>query len=186
MPPCPLWSRSFGNRRHAAGFTLVETAIATVLVGGLLVVAMNMVGASRLTQSRYADRELASVLAQDLMTQILAQPYHDPDGTTGFGVAAGESIALRINLDDSDDFDGYTESPPTDDQGNVLPGLERFTRSVEVDYVRLDSPATISNSDTGVKRMVVTVSLGERQLTHLTAWQTADWPTHDQMSEARP
>ena len=172
--------------RSTRGFTLVETALATVLVGGVLVVAMNLVGASRLSQARYADRALASQLAQDLLMEILDQPYDDPDGTSGFGVAVGGITIIRINLDDADDYDDYQESPPTDIHGQVIPGAERFTRSSTVDYVAATAPHIAVSTDTGVKRAVVKVSLGGRELASVTGWRTRAWPSVEAMSGGLP
>ncbi len=172
-----------GGRR---GFSLVETAIATVLVGGLFVVAMNMVGASRITQSRYADREQALLLAEDLLNDIVALPYEDPDGGIAFGIEIGESLSLRLSFDDADDYHGTTESPPADSEGNAIPGAERFTRSVVVQWVEVDDPETISPSETGVKRVTVTVNLAGRKMAELSGLRSASWPDADRMSEGTP
>ena len=184
--------RRAGSGRGAApwrggrGFTLVETALATVMVGGLMVVAMNLVGASRLSQTRYADRELASVLAQDLLLEVLEQPYTDEEGAGGIGLSVGELLTLRLTLDDSDDYDGYTESPPTDPRGEAIPGAERLTRSVAVDFVLPGDPSKVTASDTGVKRVVVTVSVGEQELASVVGYRTAAWPGPGQMRGATP
>jgi len=175
---------SFFNRR--GGFSLVETAIATVLVGGLFVVAMNMVGASRITQSRYADREQALLVAEDLLNEILAMPYEEPGGGAAFGIEVGESLNLRTSFDDTDDYHGINESPPIDRDGNAVPGAERFVREVAVQWVELDDPETVSPSETGVKRVTVTVSLAGRKLAELSGLRTASWPSVNQMNEATP
>lgn len=169
------------------GFSLVETAIATVLVGGLFVVAMNMVGASRMTQARYADREHAMILAEDLLNEILAQPYEAPDGGgITFGIESGELLSLRVGLDEGDDYHGYTESPPEDRNGNPIPGAERFTRGVSVQRVKLNDARTASTTETGVKKITVTVTLAGRKMAELSGLRTADWPDADAMSEATP
>ena len=157
-----------------------------MLVGGLVVVAMNLVGASRLTQARYADRELASVLAQDLLLEILEQPYADDDGSGGIGLSVGELLTLRLSLDDTDDYDGYEQSPPTDAAGNPIPGSERFTRRVAVDYVLPEDPTKITSTDTGVKRVVVTVGIDQRVLAEVRGFRTSAWPDRLQMREATP
>ena len=181
-----LCSRLQPDAPNRAGFSLVETAIATVLVGGLFVVAMNMVGASRMTQSRYADREQALVLAEDLLNEILDQSYEDPDGGVVFGIEVGESLSLRTSLDDADDYHRFEESPPTDAAGNAIPGAERFTREVVVYWVKAESPNAFRSSETGVKRVAVQVSLGDKLLAELNGIKTSAWPDVDQMSEASP
>ena len=172
-------------RPHRRGFTLVEAAIASVLVGGLLVTAMNLLGASRLTQARYADREFALVLADDLLQEILAQPYADPEDDTrlGIGLNVGETLSLRLELNDADDYDGYRDEPPVDGQGNAIAGAAAFYRSVEVQYVDPSAPDTAVSSDLGVKRVRVAVGRGSIELITLTGYVTADWPAADQLSE---
>lgn len=179
----PFQTHAPRNRR---GFSLVETAIATVLVGGLFVVSMNMVGASRMTQSRYADREQALILAEDLLNEILSQPYEDPDGGVVFGIEVGESLNLHASLDDADDYHYFTESPPTDAQGNTIPGAERFTRTSVVYWVKAESPAVPYSAETGVKRVVVEVSLGEKKLAQLAGLMASAWPDAAAMAEAAP
>lgn len=173
----------------APAFSLVETAIATVLVGGLFVVAMNMVGASRMTQARYADREHALILAEDLLNEILVLPYEDPDGGGGgvaLGIEVGELLSLRSSFDDADDYHGRSASPPTDRDGNTVPGAERFSRSATVQWVGLDDAKTVSPTATGVKKVTVTVSLAGRNLAELSGLRTASWPDADAMSEGTP
>lgn len=176
------------NPNRRAGFTLVETAIATVMVGGLLVVALNMVGASRITQTRYADRQQALILAEDLLQEVLARPYEDPDEgiTILFGLELGELLSIRINLDDADDYNGYSDSPPEDADGNAIPGAGDYTRSVAVDWVERDDPTTVSASETGVKKVTVAVSKGGRPAVVLRGFVTADWPGADEMEDFSP
>ncbi|MEM9915020.1 MAG: hypothetical protein AAF911_08665 [Planctomycetota bacterium] len=171
---------------RSGGFSLVETAIATVLVGGLFVVAMNMVGASRVSQARYADREQGLLLAEDLLNEILAQPYEDPDGGIVFGIEIGESLSLRAGFDDTDDYHSTSESPPTDADGNAIAGAERFTRSVVVQWVDPAEPKAVSPSETGVKRVTVTVDIAGRVMAELSGLRTASWPDAEQMSEGTP
>ncbi|MEM8738727.1 MAG: hypothetical protein AAGG38_09670 [Planctomycetota bacterium] len=185
--PPPLPPRTPRIPRRCSAFSLVETAIATLLVGGLLVVAMNMVGASRVTQTRYLEREQARLLADDLLQQILALPYQEPsDSPAAFGLEIGETLSLRVGFDDVDDYHGHTESPPEDPGGNPVPGAERFTREVEVQWVQPDAPDTPASADTGVKRVRVTVRSGEKQLGRVVGYRTRAWPSPLQMKAPSP
>jgi type II secretory pathway pseudopilin PulG len=168
------------------GFSLVETAIATLLVGGLLVTAMNMVGASRITQSRTTDRQHATLLADELLQEVLAQPYGEPNGNPLLGLDIGELLTLRVGFDDADDYDDYTESPPVDADGQPIPGAGRFTRRVEVRWVDPDEPDTVVASDQGLKRVTVTVTLADRQLAELVAYRSATWPDAATLAEGLP
>ena len=73
-------------------------------------------------------------LATDLMEEILAKEFCDPDeGPLSFGLAIDET--LRQDYDDVDDYDKWVASPPEDFQGNVLSEYAGFTRSVKVENV---------------------------------------------------
>ncbi|MEO1236934.1 MAG: hypothetical protein AAFX76_09125 [Planctomycetota bacterium] len=169
-----------------SGFTLVEASIATLLVGGLLVVAMNLVGASRATQAAYADRERAVLLADDLLQEVLAKPYQDPDGVVALGIEVGETLALRASFDDTDDYDGHTESPPTDADGRSIAGAERFTRTASVQWADPASPDNTTSSESGLKRVTVTVDLGAARVAEVVGYQSIDWPAVDEMEEVSP
>ncbi|MEM9881349.1 MAG: hypothetical protein AAF800_00335 [Planctomycetota bacterium] len=168
------------------GFSLVEAAIATAMTGGLLVVAMNLVGASRMTQWRYAEADHAGLLADGLLGEILGQPYENPDGGAAFGLEVGETLGFRLGFDDADDYHGTSESPPTDPGGNPIPGADGFTRVVQVQWIDPDNPQTVSASETGVKRITVTVSVGNRLLAERRGFRAATWPSPSAMSEATP
>ncbi|MEM7624241.1 MAG: hypothetical protein AAF333_01295 [Planctomycetota bacterium] len=174
--------------RPARAFTLVETALATVLVGGLFVVAMNMVGASRVTQSRYAERDQALLLAEDLLQEVLTRPYEDPGDPDGvvFGIELDETLTVRASLDDADDYHAYSESPPADVEGNAIPGAAGFTRAVQVQWVELDDPKTVASAETGLKRVTVAVSKGGRPTVILRAYLTSAWPAADEMIGSTP
>ena len=64
--------------RHCFGFTLVEAAISTIIVGGVLVASLNVIGAAAMTRHRLAQRQRARLLAADLMSEIPRLPYADP------------------------------------------------------------------------------------------------------------
>lgn len=84
---------------------------------------------------------LAVTLAQDLMEEILAKPFSDPDdGNRNVGPDGAEAAGREL-FDNIDDYDGYTE--PT---GGILPMQTkllnnplagRLSRRATVTYVRV-------------------------------------------------
>lgn len=145
-----------GNRPTA--FTIVEAMVSTIIVGVMFVAALNTVGASRLTQHKASLLRRGPLLAEPLMSEILRQSYKDPDGTPIFGRESNESATPRTGWDDVDDYEGLSESPPVAKDGTALTNSTGWQRTVEVDWVNAANPAEVTTVESGVKRIVVTVT----------------------------
>ena len=74
-------SNSLGR---ATAFSLIEVVGATAIVGGLLVVAMSTLGASKARQNDLAVRTRAALLAQDFIAEMLQLAYEEPDDPVEF------------------------------------------------------------------------------------------------------
>jgi prepilin-type N-terminal cleavage/methylation domain-containing protein len=136
------------------GFTLVESLICVVIVGVMLVAALRAVGASNSSQLRTANRAVGSMLAQALMDEIMLQAYENSTSPT-FGPESGESA--RANFNDVDDYNNWNESPPKNLDATTMSNMTGWSRSVAVAWVSSSNPNQPSSTETGVKRMVVTV-----------------------------
>jgi prepilin-type N-terminal cleavage/methylation domain-containing protein len=159
--------------RTRRGFTLVEAMICTVLVGIILVAAISTVGATKRAQKSAADRAAANLLAADLLAEVASKAYSEPSGSGALGVDSGETPSSRSGLDDVDDFAAYDESPPTDRAGNTIPGFEKWSRFVRVEYVSAASPEQVAVGETGAKRITVTVTSNGTVLSTRTTIRTA-------------
>ncbi|HUT92708.1 MAG TPA: prepilin-type N-terminal cleavage/methylation domain-containing protein [Thermoguttaceae bacterium] len=149
-------------RRRRRGFSLAEVVISVLLVGLVLIGALELLGASLRTRIRLARRSQGSALARDLMSEILQARYEEPDGSPTFGTEAGETVpGDRSVWDDVDDYDGWSSAPESKD-GSALPNCTSWTRQVNVRYVNPSNPSgpgtTAAMDDEGLKRVVVTVT----------------------------
>ena len=167
-------ARSFGIRQSAIGnrraFTLIEAVFATLLVGLLLVAALSTAGASARLQSHGSDRGTGELLAQGLMNEILVQAYQDAGPNPVFGPTPTEVTTppSRTKFTDVDDYNGWTESPPQNKDGSVItmtnpdgstsPAFPGWGRSIAVAWVTPSDVTVTSTTETGVKRMTVTVT----------------------------
>jgi len=170
-----LLSRHSLSECHARrGLTLAEAVVSMLIVSVMLVAALNTVGASRTTQKKTADRSRGFLLAENLMSEVLQQAYEDPDLAPGsFGLEGAEvGDGSRSLWDDVDDYDGWSASPPQQKDGTELGEFKGWTRSVEVRWVNPAELATLSGTDTGVKRVVVTVTDGATVVVSLVAIRT--------------
>ena len=122
------------STRH--GLSLVEVAVSTLLIGLVLIGAMETIGAALRTTYIATEDGDAHRLAEDLMEEILTLPYEDPDGSPVLGIESSEpSInSDRSAFDDIDDYNGWSSNPPEDAAGNPLPGRTGWARSVTVQF----------------------------------------------------
>ena len=165
-------SRTAPKRR--SGLTMVEVVVSMVIVAVLLAAALNTVGAVAMSRRTVTDRARAGGLAEDLMAEILDQAYEDPQSAPGtIGLEADEvANGNRALWDDVDDYNGWSASPPQQKAGTIIAGFEEWTRRVSVARVQLVNPTQTAGSDTGVKRITVTVLHGDKEAARLVALRT--------------
>jgi len=157
------------------GFSLVESVISILIVGVMVVAAMNTVGGSQKTQLASAQRDRALLLAQDLMAQIVRKSYEEPDQTPDFGRESGESGGHRDDWDDVDDYDGLSNTPPQYEDGTAISWADGYTRKVTATWMDASDLTQSSGSETGIKGIWVEVLRGDRVLVTLSAMRTNAW-----------
>ena len=132
-------------KKNNKGFTLVEI-IMTIMVGYIIIPPIIlMIVVSLQAPAILSGTIKGNSLASDLMEEILSKSFDENSSNTGpigdasktlpedLGPEAGES---RASFDDIDDYNGYTESPPQTQQGQVITDFPDFTRKVEIFYVQ--------------------------------------------------
>ncbi len=153
----------------SGGFTLIEAVISMVIVAVMLAAALSTLGSAAKNRQLQAQLQIGPALAHDLMAQILQAPYEEPDDTPVLGIEGAEDDASRADFDDVDDYRGWSASPPETTDGGFVPNADGWTRSVAVDHVSVSNPTTVSATDTGLKRITVTVTDPQGKTTTLTA-----------------
>ncbi|HDZ22796.1 hypothetical protein LCGC14_0321110 [marine sediment metagenome] len=94
--------------KRRTGFTLAESLLAiTLLAVGVIAITMPFTAGAQNEQDDVR-RMLGAALAQEMMEEILAKPFNDPDGASAPGPETGESS--RAAFDNIDDYHGYDES----------------------------------------------------------------------------
>jgi len=158
--------------------TLAETVVSTLLIGFVLISTLQIVGPMARSTTVHADRLVAANLANELAEEISTKFFIDPSaiGVDLLGVDANESAANRSSFDDIDDFHNWSSSPPRLSSGDPLLTLDGWTRSVVVAHATMADPSVDSATNTGLKRITITVSKNGTQLTQITTLhsQTAD------------
>ena len=128
-----------------------------------------------MTQQRMGDRGLGTLLAQDLLAEIMRQNYADADaGPDSFGLGGDEvGDGSRDRWEDVDDYDGWSASPPQQKDGTELSDFADWERSVEVIWVDPDDLSQEVFSNQGAKRITVTVKCNDTLTVTLVAIRTA-------------
>ena len=162
---------------HSA-FTLIEVLMSTMLIGVVMVAALNSLGAATSASLENSNHARAVLLAEDLMAEILNQAYRDPNDTVVFGVESGETDTNRADFDDVDDYDDWNSSPPIDKAGNALAAGSTWRRKVEVLHVDPNAPTDVSGDadDQGAKRIRITVKHNGTTVFKLRGIATPAWP----------
>ncbi len=155
----------------AGGFTLVESIISVLLVGAVLVAAMNTVGASQTGQYTSLERFGGNLLADSMIAEIVNQDYEEPDDIPVFGREAGEIATQRDQWDDVDDYNGWSASPVQRRDGTEITSSE-WSRRVTVDWVAPGDLSQIASGETGAKKITVTINHRDRVIATRTAVRT--------------
>lgn len=152
--------RPVKHLRRQAGFTLIEAALTTMIVG-VGIASMMELFASLTRENRLSTRTTSAVLMANQIQEVTAQlPFSDPHyGATTFGREG-------TVYDDVDDFNNATFSPPI--SGLTKTGatigasdMVGFSQSVQVQRVNKDDPRLALSAYTGCVRVKVTVSYTE-------------------------
>lgn len=141
-------------RRRVTGFTLIETALALVIVGTGVLAALQLSGTCTNASSNAARATTARMLADNIREAMAGLEFSDPtSGITRWGEDAGESLA---SYDDIDDFDGKWDdasksapgtkfNPPIDATRQPIPELSGYQQLVTVMPVNPDDLSSNSN-----------------------------------------
>jgi type II secretory pathway pseudopilin PulG len=170
---------SVARPRGARAFSLIEIVLSTAILSLVLVGTLQAVSTSLKTQAVICERAQGLFLAQDLMAEILLQPYKDPTQTPLFGPESGDvdsaHPAVRSGLDDVDDYYNWTDSPPHARDGTALAGFDAsWSRASVVVWISPDTGNT-SATETGVKRITITVTHNYKTVSTLAAIATDSW-----------
>lgn len=145
-PPSTNHRSSARRRNHrASGFTLIEAALTTVIVGTGVLAIVAAQQAYHM-KNNWAQRSgTAMLMANELRELTLTLPMYDPIlGRTNFG-AKGDNVAtfncvadFAGSLDDAGKGEGLTFSPPINAMREPLEEYDRWRQVVNVHNVLPD------------------------------------------------
>jgi prepilin-type N-terminal cleavage/methylation domain-containing protein len=157
-------------RQKHRGLSLIEVVVSTLIVGVMLVVALNTLGAVFRSQRSNAARLTGPGLAHELMGEILSLPYEDPEEPgEQIGLDSGESGSDRADFDDVDDYADWNGQKPENKDGVEHPGYDNWEVDVRVNWVQVNVVTTTLSSESGLKLITVTVTDPDGQVTRIHA-----------------
>lgn len=162
--------------RRRTGIGMPEVLISMLLVSGLLVSALNTLGSANLGRQSTGDHARGDHLAQELMSEILAQSYEDPGVAILFGPELGESPFVRADYDDVDDYHGWNSTSIQRRDGTTIAGFDGWTRQVSVEWADPNNLANTALLPSNIKRITVTVRRNDKVMAALTAIRTPGPP----------
>jgi len=139
-------------RRSRRGFTLIESAMAMVIIGVAVGAMLQLIAAG--TQVNIAGSELATAinLGKNIKEFSQTLTYKDATGAT----TRPSSIGLSSDIWD---MDGFTVSPPVDCTGRQLDNYGSWSQNITVQTVNPAQVASTRPTDQTVGLARITVSI---------------------------
>ncbi|MGH7243449.1 MAG: hypothetical protein ACREJD_08545 [Phycisphaerales bacterium] len=162
------------SRFARSGITLIECAGASIILGLMITAGLRAAAGAGAAQALSARALTGSLLAEGLMNEVTSLAYAEPSGAATMGLDAGEVASNKSTFDDVDDFDNWTESPPKAPDNVAIANMTKWSRSVRVYRAATGSPQSNSATETGLKRIEITVSYSGKVVCKLKALRAAD------------
>jgi prepilin-type N-terminal cleavage/methylation domain-containing protein len=120
-----------GNPPRRRGFSLVESALAIVIIGVGIVALMASLEAGGRINGAGRDLTRAVFLAQEAREWTVRLPFRDPDPADANNPPGPDGTNPQVFVDDLDDLynsAGLVYSPPRDGAGQPLAGLTGWSQ----------------------------------------------------------
>ncbi len=182
-----IWAKPRRRRCHARrGFTLIEAALATVIIGLGVVSMMELFGTCTTENSTANGQTTAMLLASNIQEAMAGLPLFDPIlGSSDFGPQLGQTVGQFTNVTA---FDGSRFSPPIDATRTPIPQLTQYTQVISVmpvwptqlsSNVVESSPTITKSTYTGAVRVRVHIFYQRTPTMKASEVYTSDWIVMD-------
>jgi type II secretory pathway pseudopilin PulG len=163
--------RGGGNTRRRTGFTLIEAALVTSIVGIGVLAMLQLLAAGTTSNSAGAEMTTALNLAKGIRELSLGLAFADDNQPTNWGAEAGETIGT---YDDIDDLDGKVFNPPIDAMRITLGDYANWEQRVVVQSVDPDRiTVAVPNGTSPASRITVTINRNGGKVCDI-SWTTFD------------
>lgn len=152
--------RNGATKTLRGGFTLIETAVATVVVGMGVVALVHALAAGTRVNAAAQRMTRAAFLTQAVREWTVGLPFRDQDDADiNNPVGPDSSTSPEYFADDLDDLMNYTFSPPRDGQGVAISSMANWSQTVLMEW---RDPHSLSTQvpDGGSDTICITVVVG--------------------------
>ena len=139
-----------GQDTRCGGFTLIEAAVATVVIGLGATALLTAVASGTRTNAAGRSITQASLLAQEIREWTLKLPFSDQDEGDVGNPPGPDGADPQVFVDDLDDLMNVTYNPPRDGQGQPvadMPGWQQAITLTWRDPANLTTVVTAGTSD---------------------------------------
>jgi Tfp pilus assembly protein PilV len=170
-----MQSRSCGRRSR--GVSMMETALATIIVGLSVLSIVNLITA--VTQQNFVAQKTttALMLADNIRELTNGLPYNSATQGNHLGPLTGMTTVSQYT--DVQCFNGFTANPPIDAHGQTITNMSNWQQSVTVTHV---SPSNFrltdslpTDSSCVIDRVQVTISYLPQGSTTWQSIATVEW-----------
>ena len=154
-----------GTRRRSArgGFSLIEAAVATVLIGLGVVALMTTVQSNIQTVDNSAIIAQAVLLCGEVREWTLRLPFRDPQ--TPDNSPGSDEGDPQVTVDDLDDLMGVTFSPPRDAHGLAIANMTDWSQTITLTWREMtDLENTLTAGSSNIVHVKVDISYGGSQI----------------------
>lgn len=138
--------RSGLAHRCRPGMSMVEVAIASLVLGLMMSAALNAAALAAKIRGNQTAKSRALQMCTDLLSEMSAVPFPADTKTIPSAMTPGP----RNSFDDLFDFAKWKSQPPVDPSGASLQGADNWERGVLMWWANPDHPMTISPTATGL------------------------------------
>ena len=129
------------RRVGRGGFTLIETSLATIIVGVGVLAMVSAQAAFHQKNAWSTHASIATALANEIRELTWNLPRHDPVTGVAFWGPEGDNEASFADFDDLDDFDGAGDglvfssefdNGPINGRREIIPNMDGWSQTVRV------------------------------------------------------
>ncbi|NLW86999.1 MAG: hypothetical protein GXY38_09015 [Planctomycetes bacterium] len=158
------------------GFSIIEAAMATAILGIGITALISAVGASTSANGRANELTSGVFLAQQVREWTVRLPFSDPDESPTAPVGP-EQTSPQEFVDDLDDLMDVTFCPPRDGAGRPITEMPDWSQVVKMTWRDPDSLATPVGAGASDVIYVEVSVLRAGRCVHTTGWFAARRPT---------